>query len=83
MSASWCRHLSPGMVAAALLSVLLLVCYLFATALIIVSIVVQRLEESEEDRSHERALRVGTWTRWSMPVGAAFVLSGTVLVLWY
>ena len=31
----------------------------------------------------ERARRVDTWTRWSMPVGAAFVLSGTVLVLWY
>jgi hypothetical protein len=63
--------------------VLLLVCYLFATALIVVSIWVQRLEDSEDDGSSERALRVDTTTRWCLPIGATLVLSATVLLLWY
>jgi hypothetical protein len=63
--------------------VLLLVCYVFATALIVVSIVVQRLEDSEEDGSPERARKIDTWTRWSLPVGAACVLGASVLILWY
>jgi hypothetical protein len=63
--------------------VLLLVCYVFATALIVLSICVQRLEDREDDRSRARARRIDTWTRWSLPVGAAFVLGATVLMLWY
>ncbi len=62
--------------------VLLLECYVFATTLIIMSIWIQRLEESEEDGSHERARKIDTWTRWSLPLGAAFTLGGTVLILW-
>lgn len=62
--------------------VLLLECYVFATALIITSIWIQRLEESEEDGSQERARKLNTWTRWSLPLVAAFALGGTVLILW-
>jgi hypothetical protein len=63
--------------------VLLLICYMFATALILVSIVVQRLEDSAAEGSLERAQRIDNWTRWSMPVGAVLVLGGTVLLLWF
>jgi hypothetical protein len=63
--------------------VLLLVCYLFATALIVVSIWVQRLEDSGNDGSLVRARRVDNTTRWSLPVGAILVLGATILLLWY
>jgi len=55
----------------------------FATALIIMSIWIQRLEESEEDGSQARARKIDTWTRWSLPLGAAFALGGSLLILWY
>ncbi len=58
-------------------------CYVFATALIIMSIWIQRLEESEEDGSQARARKIDTWTRWSLPLGAAFALGGSLLILWY
>jgi hypothetical protein len=63
--------------------VLLLVCYVFATALIVVSIRVQRLEEGEDEAAKARARRVDATTRWSLPVGAVLVLVSTVLILWY
>ena len=63
--------------------VLLLECYVFATALIVTSIWIQRLEESEEDGLQQRARKIDKWTRWSLPLTAALVLGGTVLILWY
>ena len=62
--------------------VLLLVCYLYATALIVVSLKIQRLEDSEEDGMEERARKIDTWTRWSLPVAAVIALGVSVLVLW-
>ena len=61
---------------------LLLTCYVFATVLIVVSIWIQRLGESEDDASKERAGKIDQWARWSLPVAAAIVLIGSALVLW-
>ena len=63
--------------------VLLLVCYVFATVLIIVSIWVQRLEDREDEASVARARRIDDMARWCLPVGALFVLGATFLLLWY
>ena len=63
--------------------VLLLVCYVFATVLIIVSIWVQRLEDREDEASLARARRIDDMARWCLPVGALFVLGATFLLLWY
>ena len=62
--------------------VVLLVCYLYATALIVVSLKIQRLEDSEEDGMAERARKIDTWTRWSLPAAAVLALGASVLVLW-
>jgi len=59
--------------------VVLIVCYLTATALILVSIVVQRIDARGDA---ERAQRVDNWSRWLMPVGAAVILVVSALVLW-
>ena len=62
--------------------VVLLVCYLYATALIVVSLKIQRLAESEEDGMEERALKFDAWTRWCLPVVAVLALGMAVIVLW-
>ena len=62
--------------------VVLLVCYLYATALIVVSLKIQRLEESEEDGTGELARKLDARTRWSLPVVAIVALGTAVMVLW-
>ena len=63
--------------------IVLLVCYLYVAALIVVSLKIQRLEESDEDGSDELAQRVNTLTRWALPVAAVLALGAAVLVLWF
>lgn len=63
--------------------VVLLVCYLYATALIVVSLRIQRLEDSEDDALKERAARIDRWTRWLLPAGAIVGLSVAVFLLWH
>lgn len=58
---------------------LLIVCYLVATALTVVSIVVQRMEARGAVESAER---IDRWARWLVPVVAVSVLGVSVLVLW-
>ena len=58
---------------------ILIVCYLAATALVAVSIVVVRLQERDQP---ERARRFDRWARWSLPVVAALSLAVSALVLW-
>ena len=58
---------------------LLIVCYIVAMALTVVSIVVQRVEPSG---AVERAQRIDCWARWMVPVVAVSVLGVSVLVLW-
>jgi hypothetical protein len=58
---------------------LLIVCYLVATSLTVVSIVVQRLESKGEI---EKAQRIDRWARWTVPVVAVTILGTSVLVLW-
>jgi hypothetical protein len=58
---------------------LLIVCYLVAAALTVVSIVVQRMEARG---AVERAERIDRWARWLVPVVAVSVLGVSVLVLW-
>jgi len=59
--------------------VLLIVCYLFATVLILVGIWVQRLEEGG---SLQRASAIDVRARWALPVIAAVSLCCSVLLLW-
>jgi len=59
--------------------VVLIVCYAIASALIVESILVQRMETGG---ALERAKRVDRWTRWLLPVVTAVVLVGSLLVLW-
>ena len=63
--------------------IVLLVCYLYVTVLIVVSLKVQHLEESEEEGSDEQARAINAWTRWALPVGAMLALSAAMLVLWF
>ncbi len=62
--------------------VLLLVCYVFATALIVASIVIQRLQKTEDEASQQRAEAVDRWMRRSLPLGAALALGIASLLLW-
>ena len=62
--------------------VVLLICYLYATALIVVSLKIQRLEESEEDGTGELARKMDTRMRWFLPVAAVLGLGTSVLILW-
>lgn len=59
--------------------VLLIVCYIVATTLTVVSIVVQRMESKEEI---ELARRVDRWARRLVPVVAVAILTVSVLILW-
>ena len=59
--------------------VVLIVCYAIASALIVESILVQRIEAGG---ALERAKRVDRWTRWLLPVVTAVVLVGSLLILW-
>ena len=59
--------------------VVLLVCYLYATALIVVSLKIQRVEESG---MKERARKIDDWTRWCLPVAAVLTLCASVIILW-
>jgi len=58
---------------------LLIACYFVATALTVVSIVVQRIEARG---AVERAQRIDSWARWLVPVFAVSVLGVSVLILW-
>jgi len=58
---------------------LLGVCYVVATALILVSILLQRLREAGEE---QRAETIDRRTRWALPIFAGVFLTGCVLVLW-
>jgi hypothetical protein len=62
-----------------LADMILIVCYLAATALVAVSIVVQRIEARGFP---ERARTFDRWARWSLPVAAAVVLAVSALILW-
>ncbi len=62
-----------------LADMILIVCYMAATALVAVSIVVQRIEARGQP---ERARTFDRWARWSLPVAAALVLAVSALVLW-
>lgn len=59
--------------------VVLLVCYLYATALIVVSLKIQRIEENG---MKERARKIDAWTRWCLPVVAVLALGTSVIALW-
>ncbi len=59
--------------------VLLIVCYIVATTMGVVSIVVQRMETNG---AVERAQRIDRWARWLVPLVAATVLGISVLLLW-
>lgn len=69
----------PRLGYATLADMILIVCYMAATALVAVSIVVRRIEEGGEP---ERARKFDRWARWSLPVAAAAVLAVSALVLW-
>ena len=58
---------------------LLIVCYLVATSLTVVSIAVHKLEERGE---MERAQRIDRRARWGVPAAAAAILTAAVLALW-
>lgn len=62
-----------------LADMILIVCYLAATALVAVSIVVLRIEARGLP---ERARTFDRWARWSLPVAAAIVLAVSALILW-
>jgi hypothetical protein len=59
--------------------VVLIVCYAVASALIVESIWVQRLEESG---SGERAKTIDRRVRWVLPAAAAIILGVSLLALW-
>jgi len=59
--------------------VVLIVCYLAATALNVVSIVVKRVQTGG---AVERAQRIDRWSRWLLLVVAAVILTVSGLVLW-
>lgn len=59
--------------------VVLIVCYLAATALTVVGVVVKKIDALGET---ERAQKIDRWARWLLPVVAAAVLGISVLVLW-
>lgn len=63
--------------------IVLLVCYLYVTVLIVVSLKIQHLEESDEDGLHEQARRINAWTRLALPVVAMLALGIAMLVLWF
>jgi hypothetical protein len=58
----------------------LITCYLAATSLIIVSIVVQKIEEGGDA---QRAEKTDRWARWLLPIVAVMILSVSALILWF
>jgi len=69
----------PRLNYATIADVFLIVCYLVASALIVSSLVVRRIEDRGEV---ERARRIDRWMRYSLPVAAALILAVSVLLLW-
>jgi hypothetical protein len=60
--------------------VLLIICYVFATVLIVMSIRVQHLMDSNRE---ERVAALDRRTRWILPVAAALALGGSALLVWF
>jgi hypothetical protein len=60
--------------------VLPIICYVFATALIVVSIRVQHLMDSNRE---ERVAALDRRTCWTLPVAAALALGGSALLVWF
>lgn len=69
----------PRLAYPTLADMVLMVCYLVATALTVVSIVVQRVDARGEP---ERAERIDRWARCMLPVVAALILGISALLLW-
>jgi hypothetical protein len=69
----------PRLAYPTLVDAVLITCYLVATALIVVSIVVRRIDEGGHT---ERAQRIDRWARWLLPLGAAVFLASSALILW-
>lgn len=69
----------PRLAYPTLADMVLMVCYLVATALTVVSIVVQRVDARGEP---ERAERIDRWARRLLPVVAAVILGISTLLLW-
>lgn len=63
--------------------IVLLVCYLYVAVLIVVSLKVQHLEESDEDGTDELAQRINSLACRGLPVAAVLALGTAVLVLWF
>ena len=59
--------------------VLLVVCYMVATALIVVSIWIQRLNDAGATK---RGARIDRRARWILPALAGSALGGSILILW-
>lgn len=72
-------HSLPRLAYPTFADAVLITCYLAATALIVVSIVVRRIDESGDA---DRAQRIDRWARWLLPLGAASFLVASALVLW-
>ena len=63
--------------------IVLLVCYLYVAVLIVVSLKVQHLEESDEDGTDKLAQRINSLACRALPVAAVLALGTAVLVLWF
>jgi hypothetical protein len=61
------------------IDIFLMVCYIFATTLIIVSTWVRRIDEAGEA---DRARKIDQRIRWILPLGAFIVLAISALFLW-
>jgi hypothetical protein len=60
--------------------VLPIICYVFATVLIVVSVRVQRLEDANQK---ERVATLDRRTRWILPLVAALALAACTLLFWF
>jgi len=69
----------PRLGYATLADMILIVCYLTATALVAVSIVVRKIAEGGDV---DRARKVDNWARRLLPVAAFIILGVAALVLW-
>jgi hypothetical protein len=75
----YARRITPRLSYPKLADALLIFCYMVATSLTVVSIVVQRLEARGEI---ERAQRIDRHAKWLVPALAASILAVSVVVLW-